>query len=161
MEKIIISYYILFLSLLLVACADLTEDRDYVSSSYEIESGDIITISIPSEYVQVEEIPFMIKKESVLICEGNFTSKENYSKFIQSLSKENIIEDENINKNEYCLIIEEGQYKAFVSVNNSDTVVSIKFHLTLEEIKEFMSKIKFVSNKSTLPLSGKSEKFGF
>ncbi|RHB41950.1 hypothetical protein DW886_15460 [Enterocloster aldenensis] len=144
MEKIFRFSYILILSVFLVACTDQTSQNGD-SCSYKIETGDIITISVASGYTQMEEVPFRIHKEDKLICEGSFTTELSADNYLNSLPKESRIEDENINGNEFILIDEDGQYKGFVFMNETNTVIVISYYIPKEEIIPFMRTISIVS----------------
>lgn len=144
MGKIFRLSYILILSIFLVACTE-HPSQNGDSSSYKIETGEIITISVASGYTQMEEVPFKIYKEEKIICEGSFTTKSSVENYLKSLPEENRTKKENINENEFILIDEGGQYKGFTFINDTSTVIAISYYITKEEIIPFMRTMSIVS----------------
>lgn len=144
MKKLIKLCLGIILSLSLTACSNSANSNkitDMISSSYKIETGDIITISIPSGYEQIETVPFTINKNNKLVCEGNFTSEISTKKYLEAVSDEAIVENKKINQNEFLLIKEDTEYNGFIFVSDSDTVVTLNFNLSREEIKDFVGAI--------------------
>lgn len=144
MEKLFKLSCILLLSICLTACSEQTS-QNVDSSSYKVETGDIITISVASEYKQIEEVPFKIYKEDQLICEGSFTSELSTENYLKSVPKEDIVENESINGNEFILIKEDGQCKGFVFVNDANAVITISYQISQEGIVPFMNTMSIVS----------------
>lgn len=144
MGKMVRLSYILILSIFLVACTD-QPSQNGDSSSYKIETGEIITISVASGYTQMEEVPFRIYKEEKLICEGSFTTELSAENYLKSLPEENRTKNESINENEFILIDEGGQYKGFIFVNDTSTVIAISYYIPKEDIIPFMRTTSIVS----------------
>jgi len=142
LKKIFLTVITLTLSLLLFACSYKSQVS---STSYKLETGEIMTVEVDVTLEQVEEIPFQIKKDGRVIFVGNFITKNwciNYIKL--SEQDRNKINEGIIGTNKYHLFQDSitKNYEYLILVNESDIAVSLISNQELNELEKNFQLVK-------------------